>query len=197
MRKRLATSFRDRPAFSPAVFDAITDPEGVTLISPGQRPGFASPPYCGTPTGCDRSELKHGSRPFRATFIIGYHEPRALPWADESRRFAATGAIGVSHLPTKQDELFSWWQREVPIFLRAQTNVYFTTKQPGPAACGSRLNSTSAVRPVERWVTWTSMLPDAQSAPCNIAISGRGASFDRRWRHILTAKTHRARSKTP
>jgi hypothetical protein len=95
----------DRPAFSPAAFDAMIDPEGVTLISPGQRPGSASPSYCGTPTGCDRSAFKGGSRPFRATIVNMYRGPRALSWADESRRFAATEANGLTHLSRKLDDL--------------------------------------------------------------------------------------------
>jgi hypothetical protein len=61
--------------FSPPILDAITDPEGVTLISTGQRPGTASRSYGGTPTGCDQFEFNDGSRPFRAT-IIHYHGPR-------------------------------------------------------------------------------------------------------------------------
>src|SRR5262249_25485637 len=45
-----------------------------------------------------------------------------------------------------------------------------TTKQPGPAADGSRLNSTTAVSPVDLFVTTTSTWPAPQSAAGRMLI---------------------------
>ena len=72
----------------------------------------------------------HRNRALSGLWAYGVTIPRAAPWAMESRRFAATAAIGrpLIYLSRKQDDLFSWTVNKMCSRLQAKESPSLTKR---------------------------------------------------------------------